>query len=103
MKVFIKRTTDEIVASGEYNEESNEITINKGSIVCRRFSENYYNEKFVKLREKIVDNTKLLEDITFKSPSTAACFVLGRSANGWVEWKDEKNICLKSYKKSCKK
>lgn len=99
MKVYIKRTSDGIAASGVYNEESKQITVDKGSIVCRRFSEKYYNEKLEKLRERVVDNAKLLEDITFKSPSTAACFVLGRSANGWVEWKDENNICLKSYKR----
>lgn len=29
-----------------------------------------------------------LEDYTFKSPSAAAAVVLGRSANGWTEWKD---------------
>lgn len=28
-------------------------------------------------------------DITFSSPSTAAMFCLGRSANGWDEWKDQ--------------
>ena len=29
------------------------------------------------------------QDFLFSSPSTAAAVVLGRSANGWVEWKDE--------------
>ena len=29
------------------------------------------------------------QDYLFSSPSTAAAVVLGRSANGWVEWKDE--------------
>jgi len=28
------------------------------------------------------------QDFLFPSPSTAAAVVLGRSANGWVEWKD---------------
>jgi hypothetical protein len=28
------------------------------------------------------------QDYTFSSPSTAACVVLGRSANGRLDWKD---------------
>lgn len=31
----------------------------------------------------------LMEDFEFNSVSTAAVFCLGRSANGWLEWKDE--------------
>lgn len=31
----------------------------------------------------------ILEDTTFKSLSTAACFVTGRSANGMITWKTE--------------
>ncbi len=29
------------------------------------------------------------QDFLFSSPSTAAAVVLGRSANGWIEWKDD--------------
>ncbi len=29
------------------------------------------------------------QDSLFSSPSTAAAVVFGRSANGWVEWKDD--------------
>ena len=38
-------------------------------------------------REAKVDNGKLLNDVEFDSPSSCASFILGRSANGWVEWK----------------
>ena len=31
----------------------------------------------------------MTSDKTFTSPSTAADFCLGRSANGWMEWKDK--------------
>lgn len=31
----------------------------------------------------------MLDDITFPSLSTAACFVTGRSANGMITWKTE--------------
>jgi hypothetical protein len=34
------------------------------------------------------------QDFLFSSPSTAAAVVLGRSANGWIEWKDENGQTL---------
>lgn len=34
------------------------------------------------------------QDYLFTSPSTAAAVVLGRSANGWIEWKEEQGQTL---------
>lgn len=34
------------------------------------------------------------EDYTFNSPSAAAAVILGRSANGWTEWKDKNGETL---------
>ena len=34
------------------------------------------------------DKWMLKKDISFTSPSSAASFVIGNSANGWIEWKD---------------
>lgn len=38
---------------------------------------------------------RLTQDYTFNSPSTAAGVLLGRSANGRIEWKDVKGRSLK--------
>lgn len=38
---------------------------------------------------------RFAQDYVFSSPSTAAAVVLGRSANGRVEWRDAKNRTLK--------
>jgi len=35
------------------------------------------------------------QDYAFSSPSTAACVVLGRNANGRMEWKDAQGRALK--------
>ena len=35
------------------------------------------------------------QDYAFSSPSTAACVVLGRTANGRLEWKDAQGQALK--------
>jgi len=45
----------------------------------------------------LIDNGntyKLIENHIFKSPSGAACFVLGRNANGWTEWINKDGITL---------
>ncbi|MEZ6004290.1 MAG: GIY-YIG nuclease family protein [Planctomycetota bacterium] len=41
------------------------------------------------------EGLRLTQDYTFSSPSTAAGILLGRSANGRVEWKDEHGRSLK--------
>jgi len=38
---------------------------------------------------------RFTQDYAFSSPSTAAAVVLGRSANGRIEWKDAKGKTLK--------
>ena len=42
------------------------------------------------------DHYVFTQDYSFSSPSTAAAVVLGRSANGRVEWKDSSGRTLKS-------
>ena len=54
----------------------------------------------VKLREKYrtkVQNNITVESILFSSPSGAAAFVIGGSANGNVEWKSEDGKMLKEF------
>lgn len=43
------------------------------------------------------DSFRLTEDMLFKSPSTAAMVLLGRQANGRVEWKDANGVTLKEH------
>lgn len=54
-------------------------------------------------REELIDSgaividgssMKFQRDTVFASPSTAASVVCGGSANGWIEWKDEKGQTL---------
>jgi len=61
------------------------------------------------LRMDLISNGVLLrdgdmytftQDYTFSSPSTAAAIVLGRSANGRVEWKDLSGKTLKDIQDS---
>jgi hypothetical protein len=46
------------------------------------------------------DSSRLAQDYTFDSPSTAAGVLLGRSSNGRVEWKDAEGRTLKELQTS---
>ena len=46
-------------------------------------------------KNAIGDDFILTEDILFNTPSGAAAFVCGASANGYVEWKDSNGVSLK--------
>lgn len=61
------------------------------------------------LREDLIKNGVLAnkgqcyefsQDYTFSSPSTAAAVILGRSANGRIEWKDKAGRTLKDLQES---
>ena len=43
---------------------------------------------------------RFTQDFSFSSPSTAAAVVLGRSANGRIEWKDAKGRTLKELQEA---
>ena len=77
----------------------------KGSVIAQNTTSSF---KGIEHREKMLQEYSAIEDgklimtsdKTFTSPSTAACFCLGRSANGWIEWKDKEGNTLDSvYRK----
>lgn len=68
-----------------------------------------YTPSMIKLRQNLIDTGKiklsgadleLSEDYIFGSPSTAACIVMGRSANGLTEWRLANGQTLKGYESS---
>jgi hypothetical protein len=87
-------------AVGEYTEEG--FMVNKGS--KSNIKEVTSIQKSVSVfRANLVEKSVLKENngvyvfqenFTFSSPSTAAAVVLGRSANGWTEWKDKNGKTL---------
>lgn len=90
-------------AKGFYS--SNGFTVLKGSVIAQNTTSSF---KGIEQREKMLQEYSAIEDgilimtsdKTFTSPSTAACFCLGRSANGWIEWKDKEGNTLDSvYRK----
>lgn len=99
MKVFLKKKNSIANAVGEFDERTKELTVLKGSIVSEDIA---CSEKFeraansiAKRRAICVKDNVVTQDVVFKSPSTAANFVTGRSCNGLLEWKDNDGRKLK--------
>lgn len=98
MKLYL-RTKTGADATGEYDPESKELTVKKGSQVS---ADVHTDGKFrsansvLKYRERYCDGTMVKNDVAFKSASTAANFVTGRSTNGLITWKTSDGKTLKS-------
>ncbi len=98
MELFL-RTKTGVNASGDYDSVSKTLTVQKGSIVS---PEVHTTGKFrsansvIKYRELYCDGIITKEDVVFKSASTAANFVTGRSTNGLITWKNKDGKTLKS-------
>ena len=94
IRITLKSTRGKFDAIGVY--EDGIVVVYKGSRVNKVTAEKIGGGSTVRaIRENksLVDiDGMLLADCTFSSPSTAANFVTGRSANGYVAWRvDEKN------------
>lgn len=96
MLLFIKNKNAD--ATGEYYPDKKTFIVKKGSKVSVDISR---SEKFrgantiERQRERYVKNGVVIVDTVFRSPSTAANFVTGRSTNGHITWKDENGVYLK--------
>lgn len=87
--------------------EGNKYILLKGSYIRptiqQSFKDNSYNqlrgklEKENKLVEDANNNIYVTEDIVFKSSSASASIVLGRAANGKIEWKTHEGKFLKEF------
>lgn len=93
MLIYMKTKTGRYDATAEFNPENGETIVKSGSKVSPTVasqdhfrSANAINKK----RNLFVVDGVLQRDITFKRPSSAACFVGGNSHNGYDDWKDEK-------------
>lgn len=98
MTLYLIRKKNNVSAIGEYDIASKRLTVLKGSRVSDSIA---YTEKFrgagtiEKNRTNVVKDSLVIEDISFKSASTAANFVTGSSTNGLIAWKDDKGRTLK--------
>ena len=88
-------------AKATYNGET--VTVKAGAKIFPVFSSCIRGgktaKKFRESAEYINTEYTLLKDCSFKSPSTAAQFVTGRSVNGYNAWKIDEKKTLGDYLK----
>ena len=70
-----------------YDETNNTVTVLKDSVINPKIEIFKGTTAIEKHREGVIKNGKVIKDIAFNSPSTAASFVTGRSTNGMIAWK----------------
>ena len=101
--------TQSVDALAWYNTQSGEITLKKGSKLALEVVDSYKKQEKQRLKElkKIAEQTEnnyiLKEDKKCKSVSGAACFTLGRTANGWKEWVIKENDKILDVIRNAKK
>ena len=68
-----------------------------------------YIKYVLELRERLIeegvladtgDGLRLTQDYVFSSPSTAAAVIMGRNANGRLDWKDKSGRTLKDIQEA---
>ena len=99
----LKRHSD---AKGLFDTETQNLTVLKGSKINPHHLDNLkpYARKtreysIAENAERKGDELILIKDVSFNTPSGAALFCMGGSANGWKEWKDENGKELSNYRK----
>lgn len=98
MIIYLKSRTKKYDATAEYDNNSGNVVVLKGSVISDTVSQgSFRSAKSVETLRKsgCVQNNKLIEDVSFKSASSAANFITGSSTNGKLAWKDENGTALK--------
>lgn len=98
MELYLKSKQNNYAAKGEYDPDTKIFILKSGSTVSEKVScsEVFKGATVVdELRKRYVVSNVLQEDLTFKSASTAANFVTGRSTNGMLAWRTNTGETLK--------
>lgn len=98
MNIFLTNRANSYSAKGTYDPSSKTCIVKAGSIVSVDIanSPTFRGKSTIeKLRAMHVVDGVTTEDVAFRSLSTAANFVTGRSSNGLILWKTEDGIPLK--------
>ena len=92
-------------ADGQGEPTSEGFLVLKGSKAAGTITPSF-SASLSQLREKLIDEgilknkdeyLEFVEDNIFSSPSTAAAIVMGRAANGLIEWKKKDGTTLKDF------
>lgn len=101
MDLYIKSKNKNVDAHAVYNPETGNFVVCKGSIISNKISQGSFRSAKSVEKQRNSDSVEgniLVEDMEFKSASSAANFVNGTSTNGMIAWKDKNGIPFKDLK-----
>ena len=94
----LKRTMKSgATVTGTMIKEKNEFILKKGSVLSDQTGWLTKGWKDVRESAKVDDKNVLLEDIVCNSPSMASSMIIGRSSNGWTNWKTRNGKPIGSF------
>ena len=85
-------------AEGRMQVSHGTCTVLEGSVICPIEGIGLYDAVRQKRETAKIEDNILKEPIAFKSPSGAAMFVTGASANGWAEWRTDEGKAINIFK-----
>ena len=100
MKLYLKGRKGQVDAVAEYQCDSSELIVLKGSKISSTVAGGKFRSSRSVEKQRNEDSVRdnlVVKDIHFKSPSSAANFVNGSSTNGLIAWKTEDGKTLKTY------
>lgn len=78
--------------------------VKAGSEICTTDAKKGLSASIQELRHSdYVKDGVLQKDIIFNSPSSAACFVIGGSSNGWLDWRTDTEVPIDAFRTMYKK
>ncbi len=101
IKIIISNRSGKFYAEGIYDGER--VVVKRGGHINPNFAESIRGGKLSRQyradKKCVSDKYEIVSDCVFKSPSTAAQFVTGRSVDGYNAWKLESGETLGEYLK----
>lgn len=97
ISLILKSNKKDFFAKAIFDTDTKETVVLKGSKVSADISnaKTFTGRKaIIKRRNEYVKDRIMVDDVIFKSPSTAGNFVTGHSTDGYRSWKNEESKTL---------
>ena len=85
--------------SGTMTIKDGVLTVLKGAKCAPITHPNFLTREISDIRDSLIISNELTADCNVSSPSAASFLIVGKSTNGWTEWKDKSGKLLDDYRK----
>ena len=102
IEFYLISRTHKYYAEGLYNPDNNHLTVLEGAQISPNstLKMGRGRRRWLSISDEYVKDGYLIQNLEFKTPSTAATFVSGTSMNGYKRWKDKDGKELRYIKEN---